>query len=366
MKPVLRHVLWTLLWGSVVGYVILAIALRDDLRAHKKVARLEIELRDSSEMGFLVTADRVRRQIERAKIPTVGEQVDKVDCDRIERLITHDGFVEKAVAYITNEGVLRIKISQRDPVYRLMSDRRNSYVTRTGYTFVAPPLSSVYVPVVTGDYAPPFPRDYKGSVRDYIERRIDDLDLEISQLEKSKRPLYQWMDNYTDSMRKERRRFIKRQWWLGENEEEFDKRVVKLRREKKMNRRRFRYIRGLYQDTVKQIARQQESRKMMQKKLQKNYEDFVKLLTFVEHVEEDAFWRSEVVQIVARSTPAGSLEVDLIPRSGDFRILFGRLDEVDRKFARLERFYRKGLSRIGWNHFRSIDVRYDNQVICKR
>ncbi len=366
MKPIFRQVLWMLLWGGVVCYVILAVVLRGDLRAHRKIARLEIELRDSSEMGFLVTADRVRRQIERAKIPTVGEQIDKVDCDRIERLIMSDGFVEKAVAYVTNEGILRIKLSQREPVYRLMSDRRNSYVTRSGYTFVAPPLASVYVPVVTGDYAPPFPREYKGSVREHILRRLGDLDLEISELEKSKRPFYQWMDNYADSMRKERRRFIKRKWWLGESEEEFDKRVVKLRREKKMNRRRFRYIRGLYQDTVKQIARQQESRKMMQKKLQKNYEDFVKLLTFVEHVESDSFWRSEVVQIVARSTPAGALEVDLIPRSGDFRIRFGRLDDFGRKFERLERFYRKGLSRIGWNYYRSIDVRYDNQVICKR
>lgn len=366
MKPALRYVLWTLLWCGVVAYMILAVVLSGDERAGRKVVRLEVELRDSSDMGSLVTAEKVRRGIGRAGIRTVGEQVDRVDCGRIERLITRDGFVERAAAYVTNGGVLKIRIAQRTPVCRLMSGGRNCYVTAEGYAFDAPVSSSVYVPVVTGDYAPPFPRNFKGDVRGEIERRCAELDLEISELEKSKRPRYQWMLNYADSMRRERRRFIKQQWWRGESEEEFDKRVVALRREKKMNRRRFTYIRRLYRDTVEQIARQQESRKTSQKKLRKNYEDFVKLLTFVEHVEKDAFWRSEVVQIVAHATPAGSLEVDLIPRSGRFRIRFGRLEGIDRKFSRLERFYRKGLSRIGWDHYRSIDVRYDNQVICKR
>ena len=115
-----------------------------------------------------------------------------------------------------------------------------------------------------------------------------------------------------------------------------------------------------------QIAAQQESERRKQKNLEKSYEDFMKLLTFVETVEGDEFWRSEVVQITARTTPSGALEVDLTPRSGRYTILFGRLEEVDRKFDKLLRFYRNGLSTLGWETYRTIDVRYGNQVVCKK
>jgi hypothetical protein len=100
--------------------------------------------------------------------------------------------------------------------------------------------------------------------------------------------------------------------------------------------------------------------------LEKSYEDFMKLLTFVESVENDDFWRSEVVQIAAHTTPSGALEVELTPRSGRFTILFGRLEEVERKFGKLERFYRRGLPSIGWNEYRTIDIRYNDQVVCKK
>ena len=92
----------------------------------------------------------------------------------------------------------------------------------------------------------------------------------------------------------------------------------------------------------------------------------MKLLTFVETVENDDFWRSEVVQITAHTTPSGALEVELTPRSGRYTILFGRLEEVDRKFDKLLRFYRNGLPVLGWGTYRTIDIRYDNQVVCKK
>ena len=76
--------------------------------------------------------------------------------------------------------------------------------------------------------------------------------------------------------------------------------------------------------------------------------------------------RSEVVQIAARTTPSGALEVELTPRSGRFTILFGRLDDIGGKFDKLLRFYRSGLSSIGWSEYRTIDIRYNDQVVCKK
>ena len=99
--------------------------------------------------------------------------------------------------------------------------------------------------------------------------------------------------------------------------------------------------------------------------MEKSYEDFCKLLTFVEFVEEDDFWRSEVVQIVVTTSASGAPEVALVPRSSDCIVLFGRVEEVERKFDKLLRFYRSGLDNIGWDRYRTIDVRFAGQVVCK-
>jgi len=100
--------------------------------------------------------------------------------------------------------------------------------------------------------------------------------------------------------------------------------------------------------------------------LEKSYEDFMKLLTFVEFIEDDDFWRSEVVQIAAHTTPSGALEVELVPRSGRHTIVFGRIEQVERKFDKLLCFYRSGLMNIGWGEYRTIDIRYNDQVVCKK
>lgn len=91
----------------------------------------------------------------------------------------------------------------------------------------------------------------------------------------------------------------------------------------------------------------------------------MKLLTFVKLVEKDDFWSAEVVQIIARTAASGALEIELIPRSGRHIIRFGRLERMEEKLNKLLRFYRKGLSHIGWERCRVIDIRYTDQVVCR-
>ena len=366
MNRTLKYALLTLLWLSVAGYVVWASAAARRNRKARKVARLQIEVVDSTSQGHLVSAEMVRRWISSSRIPTVGTAVGEVDLTAIERLIARNGFVDEAVAYIDYDAVLHIEISQRKPLLRLLTDGLNLYATADGHVFGAPRASSLYVPVVTGSYRPPFPGDYSGEVRAHIDSRLAEIDRRIEELEHEKYPYYRREIENDRDLAAVRRMRIKRQWWRGESSEAFDKRVEELREKKAELRRLYRYRSRVYRERVEQIAARQQSERAAQKKLEKSYEDFVKLLTFVKIVEEDDFWRSEVVQIVARTTSSGALEVELTPRSGRFTILFGRLDDVEAKFDKLLRFYRIGLSVIGWDAYRTIDVRYRNRVVCKK
>lgn len=362
----LRPVAFGLLWAVVAVYILwTGIAVHRE-RSERKVRSLEIEVVDSTSRGYLVTGDRVRQWISQSGIATRGTAVDEVDLTAIERLIARNGFVERVAAYVAGPGVLHVTITPREPLLRLLTDGRNAYVTSDGYVFEAPRASSLYVPVVTGSYRPPFPASYVGDIRDHIDRRKREIDEHIEELERSKYPVYRREQAYEREYQKIRRQRLKRRWWKGESAADFDKRVDELLAEKAQARRTWRYRSQVIRKELERIDGLQEAERQKQKKLEKSYEDFMKLLTFVETVEDDDFWRSEVVQIAAHTTPSGALEVELTPRSGRFTILFGRLEEVDRKLDKLMRFYRNGLSKLGWETYRSIDIRYRNQVVCKK
>lgn len=366
LKKVLRYALLALLWGAVAAYIVYAATTARRVRSGRQVGRVEIEVVDSSSLGYLVSGRMVREWIARSGIATNGTAVDKVQLARIEELVAANGFVERVKAYVTYAGVLHIDISQRKPLLRLLVDGMDSYVTPEGYVFAAPRASSLYVPVVTGAYRPPFPASYAGPVRAHIDARRAEIDKRIAELEHEKYPLYKRELQNDRNIAALRRMRIKKQWWRFEGSAEFDKRVEDLREHKAALRRKYRYEARMIQQGIDRIAQRQEAERLKQKKLEKSYEDFMKLLTFVEFVEEDDFWRSEVVQIVARTTPSGALEVELVPRSGRHTILFGRIEQVERKFDKLLRFYRSGLRNIGWDAYRTIDIRYNDQVVCKK
>lgn len=88
------------------------------------------------------------------------------------------------------------------------------------------------------------------------------------------------------------------------------------------------------------------------------------------------FWRNQIVQV----NVLHNLGIELVPRVGDHIVFMGYLPKsntqeqrqkeiseyVTTKLDRLEKFYRYGLSTVGWNKYERIDVQYSNQIICKK
>lgn len=225
-----------------------------------------------------------------------------------------------------------------------------------------PRASSVYVPVITGTYRPPFPASYVGYAADYRREQMQQIDDKIAELEREKYPLYRRELKNDENIRSLRRMLIKKRWF--ESSESFGERVRELRKHKEQLRRKYRYEAQVIQSAIDKISEKQEAERRRQKILAKRYEDFSKLTTFVKWMENDDFWRSEIVQITARTTESGAIDLELTPRSGNYTILFGRLDDAEQKLDKLLRFYREGLGKAGWDRYRTINVKYAGQVVC--
>ena len=85
------------------------------------------------------------------------------------------------------------------------------------------------------------------------------------------------------------------------------------------------------------------------------------LLKLLQYIYNDAFWRAQIAQV--RVLPNG--EVQLYPQVGRQVLEIGPPEQLESKFKRLQIFYKKILPAKGWNTYRRINVKYENQIICE-
>jgi cell division protein FtsQ len=80
------------------------------------------------------------------------------------------------------------------------------------------------------------------------------------------------------------------------------------------------------------------------------------------YLAKDDFYRVFFQQIHVEAN--GNLV--LVPLVGDQKIILGDARELDDKFERLKVFYRQGMPYAGWQTYRSINLSFNDQVVCKR
>ncbi|MGL4293652.1 MAG: cell division protein FtsQ/DivIB [Bacteroidales bacterium] len=80
---------------------------------------------------------------------------------------------------------------------------------------------------------------------------------------------------------------------------------------------------------------------------------------FALFLQKDKFWNAQIQQIYVRADG----EVELTPRVGSHTILLGNLQNFEKKLDNLMTFYDKGLNKKGWNVYKAINLKYENQVI---
>ncbi|QZT36277.1 hypothetical protein K5X82_13510 [Halosquirtibacter xylanolyticus] len=90
--------------------------------------------------------------------------------------------------------------------------------------------------------------------------------------------------------------------------------------------------------------------------------DFIKneLFDLCLFIQNDRFLRSLIDQIDIDKNG----ELVMIPKVGDFRVIFGTPEKYKRKFKYLKAFYRQVLANEGWGKYRRINLKYEGQVVC--
>lgn len=86
------------------------------------------------------------------------------------------------------------------------------------------------------------------------------------------------------------------------------------------------------------------------------------ILPLVHYILDDNFLRKEVIGIEKKKENEYQLSV----RSGNYKIDFGKLTEIDIKFKKLKAFYNKTFLDKTIENYKTISVKYHNQVVCAK
>lgn len=192
--------------------------------------------------------------------------VDKLNFDAIENILEDNPFISKAEVYTDFNGVLNIRIIQRNPVMRIISENNETYYLDESCKLM--PVSEEYtatVIVVSGNIT------HKFINADITESNYNTIDKTYS---------------FT--------------------------------------------LKGLY--------------------------------NFVTYLNNHELWQYQIEQIYINDDN----EIELIPRVGNHIIELGGLDNYEFKMGKLEALYKKGFALTDWNIYSSINLKYSNQVICKK
>lgn len=83
------------------------------------------------------------------------------------------------------------------------------------------------------------------------------------------------------------------------------------------------------------------------------------LYTLGAYLHAQPFWSAQIEQVYVDNYS----ELLLIPRVGNHSIVLGNTDRLPEKMEKLGLFYTKALSKLGWDIYERIDLRYEKQVI---
>ncbi len=86
-----------------------------------------------------------------------------------------------------------------------------------------------------------------------------------------------------------------------------------------------------------------------------------KLMELGLFLDNNQFWNAMVEQIyIARNG-----DVILCPKVGNLEIIFGDLNNMEEKFAKLLAFYKNIAPHEGWNRYSTVNLKYKDQIVCK-
>jgi len=250
-KRIWRHILTGLIWTVSLGGLVVLMSFIEFKKA--RVFCKEVKVYIPGSQNF-IDKEEVDNILRIHKHQLVGRNMESINLHNLENRLRANPFIESAMVYADMDGVIRVEISQRQPVLRIMNQfDQNYYIDQHGLKI---PLSPNFTAKVLAA---------NGYIEEVFGNKVDTL--------------------HTD------------------------------------------------------LARQ--------------------IFKTADFINRDSLWSAQIAQIYIDQDH----QIELIPRVGNNRIMLGNADSLESKFANLLVFYKKAMPQVGWDRYKTINIKYANQVV---
>lgn len=208
-----------------------------------------------------VTAEDVKGYLDKYYGAYIGQRMDSIKLHKVENILDVQSAILKSQAYTTDDGMLNVIITQREPVVRFQKEDYGFYADECGFIF---PLQDNYtslVPVIDGNIPIRSAQGYKGAPESDKEK--------------------EWMDG---------------------------------------------------------------------------------VISLLDYMQKSKVWNENIVQMHVDENS----DIIMIPRYGNERFIFGSPFDAPEKFGRIEEYYRYILPEKGEGWYKTVNVKFDKQIVCKK
>ncbi len=85
------------------------------------------------------------------------------------------------------------------------------------------------------------------------------------------------------------------------------------------------------------------------------------LLNMLQLITEDPFWKAQITHMAITQHD----ELILSTQFSRHKIYFGKADNIEKKMKKLKLFYKVILPYKGWNTYKKINLKFNNQIVCE-
>jgi cell division protein FtsQ len=169
MNRLVRHLLALVLTAVCIAGLLVVLRASAMQRHQVLCGAVSVTVTDSLERRFVTEKDVKEYLADYGEY--IGQRIDSVDLNRIERLIEGRSAIRGCEAYVTGDGVLHLEVTQREPVVRFQTGGNGYYADAQGFIFPLQRNDAARVPVIDGAVPLKIARGFKGEPTDEAERR---------------------------------------------------------------------------------------------------------------------------------------------------------------------------------------------------
>ncbi len=161
MKRIGNILLNLLVWSALIAYLVWATRHCSRREQEVPAGEIRVSILDSAQLRA-VNPEMVKAWIAEKNLIPLNSTAGEIPVGKIEQLLESQYFVQAAEAYVDMQGVTHIRLTQRHPLLRLRTAGYDCYLSADGYVLPLQPHLAMRLPVVTGNWTPPFEQGYAG------------------------------------------------------------------------------------------------------------------------------------------------------------------------------------------------------------